>query len=1635
MASVDDRIVQMKFDNQKFESGVGQTMQTLDKLKGSLNFDQSKSSMQGLSDAASRFNLGGIGATIEGISGKFLALSTVGVTALVNITNKAIDAGIQLGKSLSVDQISSGFSEYETNIGSIQTILANTSSKGTTLDQVNSALDELNTYSDQTIYNFSQMTKNIGTFTAAGIDLGTSTAAIKGIANLAATSGSTAEQASSAMYQLSQALASGTVKLMDWNSIVNAGMGGEVFQKALFETGKSLHTIKGVKLDTTFEEWKKAGNTFRNSLQKGWLTADVLTNTLQGFTGDLSAAQLTALGYTEDQAVEMMKLGKTGKDAATKVKTLTQLLSTVKETVGSGWSASFRTIFGDFEEARTQFTLWNEQISNVVNKSAEARNKLLGDWKELGGRKMLITGITQAFQDVAAIIKPVRDAFHDVFPAITAQRLFDITKKFKELTDKFKIGADSAKTLRKIFRGLFSAIEIGFTIVKEVGRVFFNLFKALKDSQGSKAVDFFSNLADKLIRLNDTLVTKGGIRKFFEDIPGTIVNFINTVGGAGSTLDDFRKKVKEAVDAFVGGFLGTTAYLNGGIIGFLNVLGLKLGHIKDLLTGGALSSGIDSVSSDIGNMGGIFSSVWEVLKSFGKAFVHVVDVIIEAGKSIGRAISNLWAKIQEAFGSTQLDNVLSVVNTGLFGGLVVLFKRFMDGGVAAILGGTKFSQMIKGVTDTLSAMQTQLRSKALLNIAYALAVLTASIVVLSLIDAAALTKSLIAISVGFASLVASLGILLKLTGPLSSSGSFTIIATGLILLSVAMLILAVAVRVLSGLNVKEITTGMSGIAGMLVSLITAVKQLDGQRGGMIRAAAAMIGIALAMLLISLAVRSFATLSWEELGRGLVGIAGTLAVIIAAMKLMPEKAMIRIGVALIAVGIGLNILFLAVKLFATLDMGELMQGLIGIGSTLLVIAAAMLLMPSNLLLTGAGLLLVGVGLVAIASALSVLSLFTWETLAKSIGAVAVVLGVLAAATWAMSGTIAGSIAIGIASGAMLLMANALSVIGKLSWGEIIKGLTGMAGVLVVLGLAAVGASFILPALFGLGAALIVIGAGFALIGIGASALAKAFQIMAEAGSAGIKVVVELVTELINLVPKMVGSFAEGVLLLSNKILEQAPALIKNLAKLLIALLQGLREVLPELGKTIGELIDTLLKLLVDKTPDLVAAGWEILKALLKGMSDHVEEFTNMVVDIILKFVGALTDRADELATAGADLLVALINGITTNVQKIVDAAFDLLSAFIVGMTTGISRLTTEIEDLIVAIGTAIVGAAQTITDQAKLIMSAILGGMADAITAGAQEVKDLIIAICAAIVDTSTTLSEEVPKVVVAIFKAMVNATTEISDGMGDFIVAMCNSITAAIEKHAEPIAKAGGELAGAFTNAMVDAPVTGFQAFWQKIRPDSFFGEDDPFNVQGKAAGAAAVDGVVEGANSTESQQKLHDSGWGAFTNWQTGFNNAGEIKSPSRVMMKTAGHVVQGFINGISNNTRMATRSAETFGDSVFSTISKSLNNMPEIAAISDINPTITPILDLTNVEQGASGINSLFGSNKINAMASTNQANALSTLQATRVTQAQEAQQVSKEVKFEQNIYAPSALNAATIYRQTKSQIALAKEELIAV
>ena len=662
--TIDEKVVEMRFDNKQFESNVATSMSTLEKLKKSLKLDGVSKGLEKINSAAKSNNLESLGDAANTVGLRFNAMYTMADQALRNITTRVQHTAESMVKALTIDPIMSGFKEYETQINAVQTIMANTSSKGTTLDQVNAALDELNKYADLTIYNFTEMTRNIGTFTAAGIDLDTSVSAIQGIANLAAVSGSTSQQASTAMYQLSQALASGTVKLMDWNSVVNAGMGGQVFQDALKETAR----VHGIAIDEMIEEQ----GSFRETLSEGWITSEILTETLEKFTmaaeegseqWEKYKQSLMDTGYTEAQAESILKMANTATDAATKVKTFTQLWDTLKEAAQSGWTQTWEYIIGDFEEAKAFLTELHGFFSGIIEESASRRNNLIGEvfssnWEKLIG-KINEAGVeTSQFED--SIRKVVGD-----------NDLDSLIEKYGSIQKAAEEGAISSNTLKKALDGIGStdALEKAGSKVEEInGNV-----NDLHDSCDS--------LIDIITKTNGRELLLESLMNIIKTIHRPLSAVNEALRDTFSISPDSLYNALEALNKFTSkfvmkGVLDATTWrdlLNG-----VKDLGIEIPYFERKLTEALKSNNVnvDSLIEKYGSLGAAFNDgaiSIDAIKDVLLSFDGITESMLLGGESadkVRRAFEGLFAI---------LDIISSVVGGGFkaaFNVLTAILDQF-----------------------------------------------------------------------------------------------------------------------------------------------------------------------------------------------------------------------------------------------------------------------------------------------------------------------------------------------------------------------------------------------------------------------------------------------------------------------------------------------------------------------------------------------------------------------------------------------------------------------------------------------------------------------------------------------------------------------------------------------------------------------------------------------------------------------------------------------------------------------------------------------------------------------------------------------------------------------------------------------
>lgn len=1326
--TIDERVVEMRFDNKQFEQNIQTSLSSLDKLKKSLNLEGAAKGLETVNDAANKCsgNMSPLSNAVETVRVRFSALEVMAITALQNITNSALAAEKNLVSAFTIDPIKTGFEEYETQINAVQTILANTSSKGTTLDQVNNALDELNHYADMTIYNFTEMTRNIGTFTAAGVDLDTSVAAIKGIANLAAVSGSNSQQASTAMYQLSQALAAGTVKLQDWNSVVNAGMGGQVFQDALKETAK----VHGIAID----EMIKDEGSFRETLSKGWLTSDILTETLAKFTGDLNEDQLRTMGYTDDQIKSIMEMGKTANDAATKVKTFTQLFDTLKEAAQSGWTQSWEIIVGDFEEAKELLTEVSDTFSAVINASADARNKMLQDWKDLGGRTMMIEAVKNVFEGLVSVAKPVREAFNEIFPPMTGKQLAEITERIRDLTAKFKMGEESSKNLKNTFKGVFAVLDIVGQAFKAVAGGVGELIGLFLPA-GNGVLSLTGSFGEYLVKLDETVKKTDIFGKAVStvvDIVKTVITFVKT---AGKKVKEFGKAAGEKFD-----FPGFELFHS-----FLERVHDRMAQIGD--GAGKMKSGVIVA----------FEMMGEALEKC--KFLKVMEALWTAVKviagGIADAVGTMMGTLAEKLGNTDFSGVLDILNSIAVGGIALSVSKFLKSvtepleGLNGVLEGV--TGILDGVRGCFEAYQTNLKAGTLLKIGAAIALLAGSIVAISLIDSDKLSASLGAITVLFANLLGAMAIFNKIS---SDTGKVSKACTAMIAMSVAVSILAGALKKVSDLDWGELARGLVGIAGLTTIVVASSKAMASSQKQVMKGATSLIIFGAAIKILASACEDLSKLQWDELGRGLTGVgvlfaeiavflrvakfngkmistATGIVILSAAMKVLASackdfgqmewseigkglagiggllaelavftnlagnaKHVMSTGVALIAIGAAMKIFASAVKDFGQLQWDEIGRGLTAMGGALAEVAIAVNLMPKNMIGIGTGLVIVGGALEIIANCMSKFGGMQWEEIGRGLTVMGGALAELAISLNFMKGTLGGSAALLVASGALAVLAPVLSILGALSWEAIAKGLISIAGAFTIIGLAGAVLTPLVPTILALsgafaliGVGVLTIGAGLLAAGTGLSALAIGFTALATAGAAGATAIVAaltvIVTGIAGLIPAVLTKVGEGIIAICKVIAAGAPAIGEAVKAVVLTLIDVFVSCVPQLADGALQLVVGVLAALVTYTPQIVDLAFKFLIGILDGIASNLPSLIKAGVDVLVAFFAGIVDALRGIDTGALLKGIAGI-GLLSAIMLALSATASLVPGAMVGIL-GMGAVVAEMALVLAAVG--------------------------------------------------------------------------------------------------------------------------------------------------------------------------------------------------------------------------------------------------------------------------------------------------------------------------------------------------------------
>lgn len=1308
--TIDERVVEMRFDNKQFESNVQTSLSTIEKLKKSLDMDGATKGLESIDSAAKKVDMSGLGSAVETVKTRFSALEVMAVTALANITNSVVNTGKQMLHSLTIEPISQGFEEYELKMGSIQTIMMST---GASLEEVNKYLQELNTYSDKTIYSFQDMTSNIGKFTNAGVGLEDAVMAIQGVSNVAAVSGANANEASRAMYNFAQALSAGYVKLIDWKSIENANMATVEFKTQLLESAVACgtltktadgmyKTVKGNVIDAT--------HGFNDSLQDQWMTTEALVSTLR------------------DYADETTEIGAKAFAAAQDVKTFSQLMDTLKEAVGSGWANTWEILFGDFEEAKELWTGLSQVIGGFIDAQADARNEMLQGWKDLGGRTKLIEALKNAFEGVQSVIKPIYEAFREIFPPTTAQQLYDITENLRKFTANLKLSDTASANLKSTFKGLFAILDI----IKQAFSAIFTAIKPLFGGFGTLGdgiLGFTGGIGDAIVAFDEFIKTSGAFQKVGEGI----ATVIQTIMTALSTL---KNKIKEK-------FESANFELFHSLLERIHERMTQVGEAA-----GEMKSGVIVAFEVIGEaltncqFVQLLSAVWNAVKTIGSGIVKILG---ELGSSLAKNL-----------GEANFSGIIDLLNGISFGAIAVGITKFVGTFRKAIEDIGSFKESFIGILDSVrgcfEAYQTQLQAGTLLKIASAIAILTASLIALSLVDSEKLNVALGAITVLFAELLASMAVFNKISG--QATGVMKSV-TAMLGIATAVLILASALKKIADLDAKQLTTGLIGVAGLTAMMVAAAKAMSSNSKTIIKGATQMVifaaaikilasvceqlakldwnqlakglvGVGVLLAEVSLFLRTakfsgksittatgivilsaaikvlasackdFGEMKWEDIGKGLASIAVLLAEITAFTKLTGNaQNVISTGVALIAIAAAMKILASAVKDFSTMQWGEIARGLTAMAGALAAITVAVKFMPNNMAGIGAGLVIVSAALVVLSTALEKMGNLSWEQVAKGLITLGGAMTILAIGLNTMTGTLAGSAALLVAASALLVLTPVLAILGAMSWSSIVKGLVTLAGAFVILGVAGAVLTPLVPSILALsgslaliGVAVVGIGAGLALAGAGLSALAVGLTALATAGTAGATAIVASLTVIITgvaaLIPAIVAKIGEAIVEFCKVIADSAGAIGEAVKAVVLMLVDVLVECVPAIADGALKLIAGVLEALVEYTPSIVDSIFQFLIAVLEGVAKNLPSLIQAAVDVLMAFFSGIVDALKGIDTetllqgiAGIGLLAAIM------------AALSAVAALVPGAMLGVLGMGAVIAEL--ALVLAAVGA--------------------------------------------------------------------------------------------------------------------------------------------------------------------------------------------------------------------------------------------------------------------------------------------------------------------------------------------------------
>ena len=1007
--TVDERVVSMQFDNGQFERNVSQSMSTLDKLKKALKFEKTAESLDTLSEATKRLDFSPMVDGLETVEEKFSAMEVIAVTTLVNITNSVVNTGKQLAKSLSVDQIASGWDKYNQKIQSVQTIMNST---GMSLEEVNDVLSQLMWFSDETSFSFTDMTQALAQMTASGGKVEKLIPLITGIANATAFAGKGANEFSRAIYNLNQSYGAGYLNYTDWRSLELAGVDSKTLKQVIIDTGVAMGKIKKGKVTVS---------NFSQTLKSKWADISVMEAAFGRFSELSQAAyELVKNGEvkltdgtifkadveTASDAIDLLadkfdSIASTAFMAAQEYKSFSDAISATKDAVSSGWMKTFDIVFGNLEESKELWTDVGNALWEVFAKGAKARNEMLQGWKDLGGRNSLIQSFWNVWESVGKIITPIKESFRDIFPSVTAEQLADITSKLKDFTEKLKISDDTAKKFKRTFKGLFSILDIFkktiSAVIKPIGQLigseglknFVNLF-----------LDAAASVGDSLTALNENF-----------DTTNISESFSKMVGIVSDVMNNATEKVE----------------------GFGNIIS-------------KIASKIGSTTSKVAG------EIWETMKTvFGWISENITATDIFAGLA-GGGIFKIAIKLARL-----VSNIKETLEDGGLMGLIFGGKKGDKESSKGI--ANTFKEILGSVNETLQSFTSGIKITSVVAIAVAIGILSSALRKISEINVASLIRSLSAVGVLFVMLTKTFSAMNKKLADGRGKGLIGA-SFSLILIATAINTLAKAIEKIGNLQLSAVAKGIVGVGAGLFILVKGIKAIDKIKIPL-QTSMSIIALAKACSILGDALKKFGEMTWGSIARGLAAMGGALAELVAVTKYLNKKFGLLNAISIDIIVLGLSKLADALAKFGAMSWEQITRGLVAMGLALLEVSKFSSVITKlgkwSALLGSITIDIIILGLNKLANALAKFGEMSWEQIGR--GLVAMGLALLEISKFSSVITklgkwsaLLGSITIDIIILGLNKLANALAKFGAMSWGEVGRGLVAMGFALAELGLA-------------------------------------------------------------------------------------------------------------------------------------------------------------------------------------------------------------------------------------------------------------------------------------------------------------------------------------------------------------------------------------------------------------------------------------------------------------------------------------------------------------------------------------------------------------------------------------------------------